>query len=133
MKRILVATALSFVFAGSAHAAIEIDESQGFGPTYGSTMADVTIGKPLQVVGAVLGTVAHVVNLPFAMASDSVDESYETLVAGPWSALQRCSGCSPAYDNYVKSQQNPQGEVRFIVTQPSEVIIHSNDTVIVAP
>ena len=133
MKHLIAVTALSLVCATSAHAAIEIDESQGFGPTYGSTVADVTVGKPLQVVGAVLGTALHVVNLPFAVASDSVNESYDTLVRGPWTALQRCSGCSPAYDNYIKSQQNPQGEVRFVVTQPSEVVIHSNDTVIVSP
>lgn len=133
MKRMLLASALTLATVTGAHAAIEIDETRDFGPTYGSTMADVTIGKPLQVVGAVLGTVAHVVNLPFAAASDSIDESYDTLVRGPWQALQRCSGCTPAYDNYVKSQANPQGQVRFVVTQPSEVIINTNDTVVVSP
>lgn len=133
MKRILLASVLGLVTMTTAHAAIEIDETRHFGPSYGSTMADVTIGKPLQVVGAVLGTVAHVVNLPFAMASDSVDQSYDTLVRGPWEALQRCSGCTPAHDNYLKSQQNPQGQVRFVVMQPSEIIINTNDTVVVTP
>ncbi len=133
MKRFLIASALSMALVSPAFAAIEIDESQGFGPTYGSAVADVTIGKPLQTLGAVFGTALYAINLPFAYASDSVDESYATLVEGPWSALQRCTGCSPAYDSYIKSQSNPQVQVRFVVDQPSEIIINSNDTVVVNP
>lgn len=134
MKKFLSMTAISLALvATQANAAIEIDEEQGFGPTYGSTVADLTIGKPLQLLGAVGGTALHVVSLPFSLASDSVNESYDTLVRGPWSALQRCNGCSEGYDNYVKSQNNPQSQVRFIVTEPSEVIINTDATVIVQP
>lgn len=131
MKRILLATALSAMLIAPAHAAIEIDETEGYGPTYGSAALDITVGKPLQVVGAVLGTALHVVGLPFSMASDSVEESKAVLVDGPWDALRRCTGCSPAYDNYVKSQTEQQGQVRFTVDGPSEIIINSNDTVVI--
>lgn len=132
MKRILLAAALSVTLSTPAVAAIEIDETQGFGPTYGSTVADLTIGKPLQLAGAVFGTALHVVGLPFSMASDSVSETKTVLVDKPWAALKRCTGCSPAYDNYVKSQdKEQQGQVRFVVDKPSEIIINSNDIVII--
>lgn len=114
-----------------ATAAIEIDENEGFGPTYSSTVADITIAKPLQVVGAVIGTGLHVVGLPFSYASNSVDESYETLVRQPWSSLQRCVGCTGAYDDYIKSTQQNKDEVRFVVDQPSEVIINTDAKVTV--
>lgn len=130
MKRLLAAAALSATLVSPAFAAIEIDESN-FGPTYGSTVADVTVGKPLQFLNAVFGTAVHVIGLPFSIASDSVEQSRATLVEGPWSALQRCTGCTPAYDNYIQSQNLEQGQVRFVVDRPSEVIINSNDVVIV--
>lgn len=130
MKRFLMTAALGVsLVCAPAHAAIEIDEHD-FGPTYGSSVADVTIGKPLQLLGATAGTVLHIVNLPFAMASDSVNESYDTLVRKPWSALKRCTGCTPAYDDYIKSQEQ-QGQVRFTVDGPSEIIIQSNGEVVV--
>lgn len=123
MKRFLSGAVLSLVLASSANAAIEIEETQDFGPTYGRTVADVTVGKPLQVAGAVLGTALHVVALPFSLASNSVDETYDTLVRQPWNALKRCNGCSAGYDEYIKTQQNPKTEVRFAVHGPSEVVI----------
>lgn len=131
MKRIICATALSMALVSPTFAAIEIDEAQGFGPTYGSAVADITIGKPLQLLGAVGGTALHIVGLPFSIASNSVGESYDTLVAKPWSALRRCTGCSEGYDNYVKSQTQPTGEIRFVVDQPSEIIIQTDGTVMV--
>lgn len=131
MKKLLIASVLSLGLASTANAAIEIDEDEGFGPTYGSTVADVTIGKPLQVVGAVAGTALHIAALPFSIASNSVIESFDTLVRQPWSALQRCNGCSPAYDAYVKSQDDSAGEVRFIVDKPSEVVIQTQGGVVV--
>lgn len=130
MKRLLIASALSLSLVSPSFAAIEIHEDD-FGPTYGSSVADMTIGKPLQVLGATLGTALHIVGLPFSIASHSVEESYDSLVRKPWSALNRCVGCSPAYDNYVKSQDQAQGEVRFTVDGPSEIIINSNGEVIV--
>lgn len=130
MKKFITAALLSVAVAStSAHAAIEIDENQNFGPTYGSTVADVTIGKPLQLAGAVLGTALHVISLPFNAASGSVDESYENLVHKPWNALRRCTGCTASYDEKIKNE--PQTQYRFVVTQPSEIIINSNDNVVI--
>lgn len=129
MKKLVSATLLAMVVSTSAHAAIEIDENQNFGPTYGSTVADVTIGKPLQLAGAVLGTALHVISLPFNAASGSVDESYENLVHKPWNALRRCTGCTESYDARIKAE--PQTQYRFVVTQPSEIIINSNDNVVI--
>ena len=130
MKYALALTA-SLALALPAQAAIEIDESQPFGPTYGSAMADVAVAKPLQLAGAALGTVAYALSLPFSIASGSVDSSFENLVERPWNALGRCVGCTAAYDEYRLSQ--PQGQVRFVITEPSEVIINSSDAVLVNP
>lgn len=129
MKRLMIAATLGLALsAGSAHAAIEIEEGQNFGPTYGSAVADVTIGKPLQLAGAVIGTALHVINLPFASVSGSVDESYDTLVRGPWTALRRCTGCTTSYDAKIKAEGN-QNVTRIIIDQPAEIVIHSSDTV----
>lgn len=127
----MTATLLAMAVSTSAHAAIEIDESQGYGPTYSSAALDITIGKPLQLTGALLGTALHVVGLPFSAVSGSVAESKAVLVDGPWDALRRCTGCTASYDNYVKSQTETQGQVRFTVDGPSEIIINSNDEVII--
>lgn len=131
MKKVLIASVLSLGLMSNAHSAIEIDEKENFGPTYGSTVADLTIGKPLQVIGATLGTALHIVGIPFSIASNSVGESYDTLVRQPWSALQRCNGCTPAYDSYIKSQEANTGEVRFVVDRPSEVVIQTPGGVVV--
>lgn len=132
MKKFLSMTLISLaLFGAQANAAIEINEESDFGPTYSSAVADITIAKPLQLLGAIGGTALHVIGLPFSYASNSVDQSYETLVRTPWSALQRCTGCSGSYDNYIKSQENPQGQVRFVVNEPSEVIIHTDANVVV--
>lgn len=131
MKKLILASVLALGMASTANAAIEINENENFGPTYGSTVADLTVGKPLQVIGAVAGTALHIAGIPFSIASNSVGESFDTLVRQPWTALQRCNGCTPAYDNYIKSQQNPTGEVRFVVDGPSEVIIQTENGIIV--
>lgn len=130
MKRVLLASALSLALTSPAFAAIEIDEND-FGPTYGSTVADLTVGKPLQLVGAIGGTALHIAALPFSVVSGSVGESYQTLVAKPWSNLRRCNGCTPSYDHYVKSQNRPEGEIRFVVDRPSEIVIHTDGRVTV--
>lgn len=129
MKRFALAAALSFALVSPSFAAIEIDESQPYGPTYGSTVADITIGKPLQLAGAVLGTALYVVGYPFALASDSVEASHATLVEGPWNALKRCNGCTPAYDDYINNTN--QNQVRFVVDGPSEIVINSSGEVVV--
>lgn len=130
MKKLIIASLLSVGVMSNVHAAIEIDENENFGPTYGSTVADLTIGKPLQVIGAVAGTALHIAAIPFSIASNSVTESFDTLVRQPWSALQRCNGCTPAYDNYIKSQDD-SNEVRFVVDRPSEVVIQTENGVVV--
>lgn len=131
MKHFLSAAALSLALIAPAHAAIEINETD-FGPSYGSAVADITIGKPLQLVGAVIGTALHVVGLPFSAASNSIDETYEVLVDKPWRALHRCTGCTPAYDSYIKSQTDAKNQVRFTVDRPSEIVINSDGTVVVS-
>lgn len=129
MKRIVLASVLSMALASPAFAAIEIDESQGFGPTYSSAVADLTIAKPLQLLGAIGGTALHIVGLPFSIVSDSVDESYNALVYKPLRSMDRCTGCSSAYDSYIKSHKHPS-EVRFVVDGPSEITIRSDGVVV---
>lgn len=132
MKHALVALLATAMIGTSAHAAIEVDESD-FGPTYGSAVLDVTVAKPLQLVGAVAGTALYAVSLPFSIASNSVESSYDALVAKPWSALSRCVGCSEAYDTYRNTHDiNPQ-EVRITVDRPSEIIINTDQNVVVNP
>ena len=99
IKHTLLALTAAALISTTAHAAIEINEAD-FGPTYGTAVLDVTVAKPLQLVGAIAGTALHVVGLPFSVASDSTEISYETLVVKPWSALSRCVGCTEVYDNH---------------------------------
>lgn len=132
MKRTLFALAAVAFISTSAHAAIEIHE-EDFGPTYGSAALDITIAKPLQFVGAVAGTALHVIGLPFSAASGSVDSSYETLVVKPWQALSRCVGCSEAYDIYRNTHEVNPNEVRITVDRPSEIIINTDQNVVVNP
>lgn len=132
LKHTLLALMSAIALSTSAHAAIEIDEKD-FGPTYSSATMDILIAKPLQVAGALAGTAIHLVGLPFSLASDSVESSARVLVEEPWQALERCVGCSAAYDNYIKYQQNPTNEVRFVVDRPSEVIINTDQDVVVNP
>lgn len=130
MKRKLLACALSISLITPTFAAIEIDETS-YGPSYGSTLTDVAIGKPLQLAGAILGTAAYIAAIPFSLASDSLDETHRVLVEEPWYALQRCNGCTVSYDNYLKLKNDPQAELRFVVVQPSEVVINTNGEVVI--
>lgn len=131
-RHTLLAIMSAVALTVNAHAAIEIDEKD-FGPTYSSAAMDILIAKPLQVAGAIAGTAIHLVGLPFSMASDSVESSARVLVEEPWQALERCVGCSAAYDNYLRHQQHPNNEVRFVVDRPSEVIINTDQNVVVNP
>lgn len=132
LRHTLFALVSAIALTTSAHAAIEIDEKD-FGPTYSSATMDILIAKPLQVAGALAGTAIHLVGLPFSMASDSVESSARVLVEEPWQALNRCVGCTPAYDNYIKSQPHNTNEVRFVVDRPSEVIINTDQAVVINP
>lgn len=132
IKHTLLALTVATLISTTAHAAIEINE-EDFGPTYGSAVLDITVAKPLQLVGAIAGTALHVVGLPFSVASDSTEISYETLVVKPWSALSRCVGCTEVYDNHRNTHKENPNEVRIVVDRPSEIIINTDQNVVVNP
>ena len=116
----------------SAQAAIEIDETN-FGPSYETMVVDSVVGKPLQLVNAVAGTAAYIVSLPFSAVGGNADQAQQKLFVEPWQAMSRCLGCTVAEDNYYKSQSNNDDVVRIVVDKPSEILISTNDQVIVMP
>ncbi|GAA0309249.1 hypothetical protein [Psychrobacter aestuarii] len=115
-----------------ANAAIEIDESD-FGPSYETMVVDTVVGKPLGLVAAVAGTAAYVVSLPFSLIGGNAAQAQEKLVVEPWNAMSRCLGCTVAEDNYYKSQTANDNVVRIVVDRPSEVLISTNDNVVITP
>ena len=116
-----------------ATAAIEIDETD-FGPSYDTMVVDTVVGKPLQLVNAVAGTAAFVVSLPFSIIGGNTEQAQQKLVVEPWQAMGRCLGCTVAEDNYYKSQTTDENNVvRIVVDQPSEILINTNDNVVVLP
>lgn len=98
----IVALTLGCLMALPAQAAREIDETD-FGPTYGRMTADTWVGKPLQVVGATLGSVTYALTLPFTAISGDQATAKQKLVTEPWNNLKRCTGCTPIEDRYYKS------------------------------
>ena len=126
---------LSLIIATTlpAAAAIEIDETD-FGPSYDTMVVDTVVGKPLQLVNAVAGTAAFVVSLPFSIIGGNTEQAQQKLVVEPWQAMGRCLGCTVAEDNYYKSQTTDENNVvRIVVDQPSEILINTNDNVVVLP
>ncbi|MDN3398043.1 hypothetical protein QL919_04810 [Psychrobacter sp. APC 3426] len=115
-----------------ALAAIEIDETD-FGPSYETMVVDTVVGKPLQLVNAVAGTAAYIVSLPFSLIGGNADQAQQKLFVEPWDAMARCLGCTVAEDNYYKSQVVDNNVVRIVVDQPSEILINTNDYVVVTP
>ena len=115
-----------------ALAAIEIDETD-FGPSYETMVVDTVVGKPLQLVNAVAGTAAYIVSLPFSLIGGNADQAQQKLFVEPWNAMARCLGCTVAEDNYYKSQAVDNNVVRIVVDQPSEILINTNDYVVVTP
>lgn len=115
-----------------ALAAIEIDETD-FGPSYETMVVDTVVGKPLQLVNAVAGTAAYIVSLPFSLIGGNADQAQQKLFVEPWDAMARCLGCTVAEDNYYKSQIVDNNVVRIVVDQPSEILINTNDYVVVTP
>jgi len=113
-------------------AAIEIDETD-FGPSYETMVVDTIVGKPLQLVNAVAGTAAYIVSLPFSLIGGNADQAQQKLFVEPWDAMGRCLGCTVAEDNYYKSQVVDNNVVRIVVEQPSEILINTNDYVVVTP
>ncbi|MGP9557597.1 hypothetical protein [Psychrobacter sp. AOP7-A1-24] len=113
-------------------AAIEIDETD-FGPSYETMVVDTVVGKPLQLANAVVGTAAYIVSLPFSLIGRNADQAQQKLFVEPWDAMGRCLGCTVAEDNYYKSQVIDKNVVRIVVDQPSEILINTNDYVVVTP
>lgn len=133
-KAITIAASLSLMAATMqpALAAIEIDETD-FGPSYETMVVDTVVGKPLQLVSAVAGTAAYLVSLPFSLIGGNADQAQQKLFVEPWDAMGRCLGCTVAEDNYYKSQVINDNVVRIVVDQPSEILINTNDYVVVTP
>jgi hypothetical protein len=129
-----VAASLSLLAASMQPtlAAIEIDETD-FGPSYETMVVDTVVGKPLQLVNAVAGTAAYLVSLPFSLIGGNADQAQQKLFVEPWDAMGRCLGCTVAEDNYYKSQATNDNVVRIVVDQPSEILINTNDYVVVTP
>ena len=129
---VLISASLAFVSMQPALAAIEIDETD-FGPSYETMAVDTVVGKPLQLIAAVAGTAAYIVSLPFSLIGGNADQAQQKLFVEPWNAMSRCLGCTVAEDNYYKSQIVDNNVVRIVVDQPSEIIINTNDYVVVRP
>jgi hypothetical protein len=134
-RKLLTAIASASLIMASmqpALAAIEIDETD-FGPSYETMAVDTIVGKPLQLVTAVAGTAAYLVSLPFSLIGGNADQAQQKLFVEPWDAMARCLGCTVAEDNYYKSQVVNDNVVRIVVDRPSEILINTNDYVIVTP
>lgn len=133
-KLLTMIASVSLIFASMqpALAAIEIDETD-FGPSYETMVVDTIVGKPLQLVTAVAGTAAYLVSLPFSLIGGNADQAQQKLFVEPWDAMGRCLGCTVAEDNYYKSQVVDNNVVRIVVDQPSEILINTNDYVVVTP
>ena len=132
LSTILISASLAFASIQPALPAIEIDETD-FGPSYETMAVDTVVGKPLQLVAAVAGTAAYIVSLPFSLIGGNADQAQQKLFVEPWNAMSRCLGCTVAEDNYYKSQVVDNNVVRIVVDQPSELIINTNDYVVVRP
>lgn len=131
LNKWVMAVALSAATFSPAMAATEIDESE-FGPTYETMMTDAVVGKPLGALAVVAGAAAWVVSLPFTIATGDVEQARQKLIEEPYYAMDRCLGCTPAEDTYYKSLQPVNDNVvRFVVDGPSEVLINTDQHVIV--
>ena len=128
----IASISLVLVMMQPASAAIEIDEKE-FGPSYDTMVVDTVAGKPLQLINAVAGTIAYVVSLPFSLIGGNAEQAQQKLVVEPWDAMARCLGCTVAEDNYYKSQVVNNNVVRIVVDRPSEILINTNDYVVVNP
>jgi len=131
-KLLTAALSVGFMiaFIQPVSAAIEIDE-RDFGPSYDTMVVDTVVGKPLQLVTAVTGTAAYLVSLPFSLIGGNADQAQQKLFVEPWNAMARCLGCTVAEDNFYKSQDVNDNIVRIVVDQPSEILIDTNDYVVV--
>lgn len=132
MNKLATFTMIGSLLLASAPsmAAIEINEEE-FGPSYGSIVADTVVGKPLQLGAAIAGSAAYVVSYPFSYFGGNKEQVKRKLVTEPWSAMNRCLGCTVAEDNYYKSQQQDPNGVRLVVGNEYEVIINTDDNIVI--
>lgn len=131
MRKWVMAVTLSVASLSPAMAATEIDESE-FGPTYDSMVADAVVGKPLGLMAVAGGAAAWLVSLPFTIFTGDVVQAREKLIDEPFYAMDRCLGCTPAEDAYYKSLQPvDKNAVRVVVDGPSEVLISTDQHVVV--
>ncbi|MFW2178482.1 MULTISPECIES: hypothetical protein [unclassified Moraxella] len=128
-KFVMVST-LAMASIAPSFAATEIDEKD-FGPTYGKMVADATVGKPLGAIAVGFGAAAWVVSLPFTYFNGDMMQARKTLIEDPYYAMDRCLGCTPAEDAYFRSRQANNNQVRVVVDGPSEVVINTDQHVIV--
>lgn len=122
--------ALTFGSVTPSMAAVEIDEKD-YGPTYGTMMADATIGKPLQALAVVGGALTWLISFPFTNYTGDSEIARQKLIDGPSQALDRCLGCTTEQDAYYKSQTLPENQVRLVIDGPSEVYINTDQNVVV--
>lgn len=131
MTKIGIALTLTAASLSPSLAATEIKESD-FGPTYGTMVTDAVVGKPLGALAVVGGAAAWLVSLPFTWFTGDYEQARQTLIDEPFYAMDRCLGCTPAQDAYYKSQQPVNNNVvRVVVDGPSEVLINTNQNVVV--
>lgn len=128
--KLAVASLLSVATITPSFAAIEIDEKD-FGPSYGTMVADTVVGKPLGVLAVVGGAATFVASLPFTFFNGDMEQAKQKLVVEPALALDRCLGCTPAQDRYFRSKNLNNGQVRVVVDGPSEILINTNQDVVV--
>lgn len=130
VNKMATALALSMAMVMPSFGATEIDE-RDFGPTYGSAMTDAVVGKPLGALAVVGGAAAWIASLPFTIFTGDVENARKVLVEEPFHAMNRCLGCTPAQHNYYQSQQGNHNHVRLVVDGPSEILINTNQQVVV--
>lgn len=130
-SKIATAFALSVAIVSPSFAATEIDEKE-FGPTYETMLTDAVVGKPLGALAVVGGAAAWVVSLPFTLFTGDVEQARAKLIEEPFYAMDRCLGCTPAEDSFYKAQQPNNQTVRLVVDGPSEVLINTNQNVVVS-
>lgn len=131
LSKLVMTATLSIAVVTPSFAAIEIDEKD-FGPSYGTMVADAVVGKPLGALAVAGGVAAAIISLPFTLNNGELDQVERKLILEPIAALDRCLGCTPAQDRYYRSQQSNGNQVRVVVDGPSEVLIHTDQNVVVA-
>ncbi len=114
--------------AQPAMSAIEMDEKD-FGPSYGSTLGDAAVARPMQFAAASLGTVIYGLSYPFSYYGGNVEQAKRKLVYEPWNAMYRCLGCTVAEDKYYTNNDINPNVQRRIIGGKYELTIATEDDV----